>query len=149
MAQLGFCCFAFFCFMMGKGKREEISSDSIKILQIRAQNSQEYAQCSAYHLRILFDFLSSYLSLYSVCFFMFRSLCQQVMCHFFLITTQGNNRKKQQTNKVILLVQRHEIVDSEAILEESRRQQKLLLRSAISVHLFHCLGAPKLTGFIL
>lgn len=60
----------------------------------------------------------------------------------------GEQQKKQQTNKVILLVQRHEIVDSEALLQESRRQYKLFLRSAISAHVFHCLGAPKLTGFI-
>lgn len=103
MAQLGFCCFAFLLFIMGKGKREEISSDSIKILQSRAQNSQEYAQYSAYHLRILFDFLSSYLSLYSACFFMFRSLCQHVICHFFLITTQGNNRKNNKLTRLFFL----------------------------------------------
>lgn len=132
MAQLGFCCFAFLLFMTGKGKTEETSSCSVKILPIRAQHSREYARCSADHLCILFDFLSSPLSLYSACFFTFRSLCQHGMCHFFLIATQGNSRKKQQTDQVILLVQRHEIVDSEALLQESRRQQRLFLRSAIS-----------------
>lgn len=102
MAQLGFCCFAFLLFMRGKGKREEISSGSVKILQIRAQRSRESARRSADHRLLLFDFLSSSLSMYSACFFTFRSLCQHVICHFFLITTQGNNRKKQQTRLFFL-----------------------------------------------
>lgn len=147
MAQLGFCCFAFLLFLMGKGKREERSSGSVKILQIRAWHSREYTRRSADHLLLLCDFLSSSLSMYSACFFTFRSLCQHEICHFFLITTQGNNRKKQQTDQIIL-VQRHEIVDSEALLEKSRRYQRLFLRSAISACLFHFLRAPKLTGFI-
>lgn len=148
MAQLGFCCFAFLLSMTGKGKREEISSCCVEILQIRAQHNRGYARCSADHLCILFDFLSSSLSLYSACFFPCRSLCQHGMCHFFLTATQGNNRKKQQIDQVILLVQRHEIVDSDALLQESRRQQRFFLRSAVSACLFHFLGAPKLTGFI-
>lgn len=97
MTQLGFRCYDFLLFMLGKGRREEISRDYIETHQ-RAQHSLESAQCSIDRLCFLFDFLSSYHSLYSVCFVVSRSLCQQVISSFSRhMGTTGR------ANKVLLL----------------------------------------------
>lgn len=92
MTQLGFRCYDFLLFILGKGRREEISSDYTETHQ-RAQHSLECAQCSADRLRFLFDFLFSYHSLYSVCFLVSRSLCQHVILPH---QTRRDNRKNKQ-----------------------------------------------------
>lgn len=86
MTQLGFRFYDFLLFILGKGRREEISSDYTETHQ-RAQHSLKCARCSADPLRSLFDFLSSYHSLYSVCFLVFRSLRQHVISSS--LDTQG------------------------------------------------------------
>lgn len=138
MTQLGFRCYDFLLFMLGKGRREEISRDYIETHQ-RAQHSLESAQCSIDRLCFLFDFLSSYHSLYSVCFIVQVSV---LAGHFFLISTHGGNRKSKQGHSS---VQKHEIADSKALLQESRRQHRLFLRSTISLSLSL---SPKLAAFI-
>lgn len=139
MTQLGFHCYDFLLFILGKGRREEISSDYTETHQ-RAQHSLECARCSADRLCFLFDFFF-FISLIVQCLLP----CIQVSalaCHFFLTRHMETIGR---INKVTLLVQRHDC----RFRSPSSREQEIAQIVTQTHNVIVSLSlSPKLAAFI-